>query len=160
MTATTEREERMAKKAREILDEALATGCQTCGSAYESPDEPPCGTCWTVERAVNDKLRELVEELRAEVERLTDALGCSARGTPERVTEPTLTITPHGNRLWTVIGDPPGDGREWEDQCARCGSSVSWEHCEWCDGERGDWEVDYSDPSGEDEWVTWPRFSG
>jgi hypothetical protein len=30
---------------------------------------------------------------------------------------------------------PPHDGREWENQCARCGSSVAWVECEQCGGE-------------------------
>ena len=30
---------------------------------------------------------------------------------------------------------PPQDGREWENQCARCGSSVNWVECEQCGGE-------------------------
>jgi hypothetical protein len=27
---------------------------------------------------------------------------------------------------------PPSDGREWENQCARCGSTVAWEDCTAC----------------------------
>lgn len=30
---------------------------------------------------------------------------------------------------------PPQDGREWESQCARCGSSTDWTDCENCGGE-------------------------
>jgi hypothetical protein len=34
----------------------------------------------------------------------------------------------------TIINDnPPNDGREWECQCARCGSSIDWRRCEICD---------------------------
>lgn len=36
----------------------------------------------------------------------------------------------------TVIGpEPPNDGREWDAQCARCGSSVERRECETCGGE-------------------------
>lgn len=36
-------------------------------------------------------------------------------------------------RPHTVIGDrPPSDGREWEPQCARCGSSVTRVACTAC----------------------------
>ena len=36
----------------------------------------------------------------------------------------------------TIIGRyPPQDGREWECQCARCGSSMSFDECETCGGE-------------------------
>lgn len=30
---------------------------------------------------------------------------------------------------------PLNDGRQWECQCARCGSSVDWHECESCGGE-------------------------
>lgn len=33
-----------------------------------------------------------------------------------------------------IIADfPPQDGQEYECQCARCGSSASYEDCEWCE---------------------------
>ena len=36
----------------------------------------------------------------------------------------------------TVIADrPPNDGREWDAQCARCGSSTIYERCPTCGGE-------------------------
>lgn len=36
----------------------------------------------------------------------------------------------------TFIGnDHPRDGREWDCQCARCGSCLDWDLCEACDGE-------------------------
>ena len=35
-----------------------------------------------------------------------------------------------------LIADaPPEDGREWDCQCARCGSSAGWEDCWQCGGE-------------------------
>lgn len=38
-------------------------------------------------------------------------------------------------RANTFIGlNPPSDGRLWECQCARCGSSLQWVHCSWCCG--------------------------
>lgn len=41
----------------------------------------------------------------------------------------------------TFIGpNPPSDGREWESQCARCGSSTEPESCGRCGGEG------YTDP--------------
>lgn len=36
----------------------------------------------------------------------------------------------------TVIASrPPNDGREWDAQCARCGSSAIYEQCPTCGGE-------------------------
>ena len=36
----------------------------------------------------------------------------------------------------TIIAPtPPRDGRDWDCQCARCGSSVGWMECETCGGE-------------------------
>jgi hypothetical protein len=34
-----------------------------------------------------------------------------------------------------IAAFPPQDGREWECQCARCGSSATFEECEACGGE-------------------------
>jgi len=31
--------------------------------------------------------------------------------------------------------NPPFDGRRWECQCARCGSSLDWVNCEACGGD-------------------------
>ncbi len=46
-----------------------------------------------------------------------------------------------------VIADhPPSDGREWDSQCARCGSSMSFQSCDSCD--EGDGHDD--DEPGED----------
>ena len=34
----------------------------------------------------------------------------------------------------TIIATrPPEDGRQWDAQCARCGSTASWVDCENCD---------------------------
>ncbi len=45
-----------------------------------------------------------------------------------------------------VIGKHPNDGRDWECQCARCGSSMSFQECDNCDGngeiEDDDWQAD------------------
>ena len=39
----------------------------------------------------------------------------------------------------TVIGlNHPRDGREWECQCARCGSSLDFETCDICGGDGND----------------------
>jgi hypothetical protein len=35
----------------------------------------------------------------------------------------------------TILHVHPDDGREWECQCARCGSSLTWESCDFCGGE-------------------------
>ncbi len=36
----------------------------------------------------------------------------------------------------TFIGEShPRDGREWDAQCARCGSSLDWHQCDVCGGE-------------------------
>jgi hypothetical protein len=34
-----------------------------------------------------------------------------------------------------IAARPPNDGREWDNQCARCGSSVDRELCEDCGGD-------------------------
>lgn len=48
----------------------------------------------------------------------------------------------------TLIGaHPPPDGREWDCQCARCGSSVDSERCPECNG-----EGEYDDSEGDGEW--------
>lgn len=33
-----------------------------------------------------------------------------------------------------IAGHPPNDGRDWDAQCARCGSGVTSEDCWDCDG--------------------------
>jgi hypothetical protein len=36
----------------------------------------------------------------------------------------------------TFIGEhPPRDGRTWDCQCARCGASMEWRNCDYCDSE-------------------------
>lgn len=42
---------------------------------------------------------------------------------------------------------PPNDGRDWDNQCARCGSSVHRVRCESCGGE-GDFNDDEYDGEG------------
>ena len=48
-----------------------------------------------------------------------------------------------------VASQPPRDGREWESQCARCGSSTVPEECNNCGGEGfivdDDWQADEGD---------------
>ncbi len=48
---------------------------------------------------------------------------------------------------------PPSDGRDWECQCARCGSSVERRLCEQCDGmgRTADGELHEEDPLWYDE---------
>ena len=45
----------------------------------------------------------------------------------ESPVDPTVTVL--------VAKSPPNDGREWDCQCARCGSTVMAEECEGCGGE-------------------------
>ena len=46
---------------------------------------------------------------------------------------------------------PPSDGREWDVQCARCGSSCIFYDCDYCGGEGFNESDDWQD--GEDELV-------
>ena len=34
-----------------------------------------------------------------------------------------------------IGGHPPYDGNQWDNQCARCGSSLDWQECSNCGGE-------------------------
>lgn len=44
--------------------------------------------------------------------------------------EPALSAAP----VERLVGPfPPGDGREWECHCARCGSSADYERCDHCE---------------------------
>jgi hypothetical protein len=54
-----------------------------------------------------------------------------------------------GEKMNKLIADnPPNDGREWDCQCARCGSSCVSETCDTCGGtgvddwDEGDWDDD------------------
>ncbi len=54
----------------------------------------------------------------------------------------------------TFIGpEPPKDGRQWDCQCARCGSSMDSESCGACDGEG---QTSPGDPLWYDEDATEP----
>ena len=47
-----------------------------------------------------------------------------------------LTESVVAHSVERLVGpDPPHDGRDWECQCARCGSTLEWELCSACDGE-------------------------
>lgn len=43
--------------------------------------------------------------------------------------------SPHMSQETVIGNDHPRDGQQWECQCARCGSSMDWHSCSWCDGE-------------------------
>lgn len=51
-------------------------------------------------------------------------------------TQATKARSHEGTKVdaYSVIADqPPRDGREWECQCAHCGSSCDWHECQSCD---------------------------
>lgn len=56
----------------------------------------------------------------------------------------------------SVIAErPPGDGREWDCQCARCGASTDHIDCAQCGGEGGGSRYE-EDPLWYDEDDWWP----
>jgi hypothetical protein len=67
---------------------------------------------------------------------------------------PIETDVRGAHSLDRLVGpDHPHDGRDWECQCARCGSTLEWESCEACGGEgiTGPGELYEQDPLWYDE---------
>jgi len=58
-----------------------------------------------------------------------------------------------GAEVRKIIGKHPNDGKAWDCQCARCGSSLDWESCDHCGGEGGrGWDdLQFEDPFWYDE---------
>ena len=54
---------------------------------------------------------------------------------------------------------PPRDGRDYACQCARCGSSCDYYHCEYCDGD-GFVENDEPDPECDEAFIDCPDCGG
>jgi hypothetical protein len=55
---------------------------------------------------------------------------------------------------------PPRDGREWDCQCARCGSSCVWYDCDNCGGEGYVESDDWQDDEDEMYQCEWCRTTG
>ncbi len=53
------------------------------------------------------------------------------------MTQPDLIEVPQ-DRPTTWLDNPPSDGRDYDCQCSRCGSSMMWEDCQNCGGEGTD----------------------
>lgn len=53
---------------------------------------------------------------------------------PEEITHPAKDSQAVAHQR-IVLDHCPQDGREWDCQCARCGSSLTWEACSECGGE-------------------------
>jgi hypothetical protein len=84
------------------------------------------------------------DQVRWKIEGWLNGLwGCAYQGSREEIrdawdipeehrTEVQKAVVRSNERFVT---NPPQDGRRWECQCARCGSSVEWNHCGACGGE-------------------------
>ena len=59
-----------------------------------------------------------------------------------------------------VIGKCPRDGRYWDNQCARCGSSVIFNECDNCGGEGWIEDDDWQADEGDGHTCDWCRGDG